>query len=73
MTEYCLKINKVLKFNEVNKGTTLVDTNENFFKYGLYRINNLDVKNMDDPEYRLLIQIDRKCILRKFFGRGYIE
>jgi len=73
LPECCLKINKALKINEVNKGETLIDINDKFYTYGSYNIINLDVHNIDDPEYRLIMSIDRRCILRKFFGKSYPE
>lgn len=71
--EYCVKINKVLLYSETQNTKTTPVYEKKFFNLGKFKIVNLDVENYESCPYRLIIEVNRRCILRKWFGLNQQE
>ena len=68
LDEYCLKVNKVLLYAQIQEGQTSIVYDEKFYNLGKFKIINLDVDNYEACPYRLTVELNRKCIMRKWFG-----
>lgn len=66
--EYCLKINKSMYYAYIQNSETKVDYDEKFYNLGKFKIVNLSVEDGEKCPYRLIVTVNRKCILRKWFG-----
>lgn len=66
--EYCVKINKVLLYSEIQKDESKSVYEQKFYNLGKFKIVNLDIDNYENCPYRLTIDVNRKCIFRKWFG-----